>query len=104
MWPRTEQYASIREPVDAMLRIYIARNGEYRVEPLMEAGYHAQGDSMDWLLAITHCRKRSSQCVDHDSAERNGLPRIKSSQILAHIVELDGARPRTSLEKTVYGA
>jgi tetratricopeptide (TPR) repeat protein len=48
-----KQYAAIGEPVDAMLRIYLARNGEYRAEPLLEAGYHAHGDSMDWLLEIT---------------------------------------------------
>ena len=48
-----KQYAAISDQVDAMLRIYLARNGEYRVEPLLEAGYHAHGDSMDWLLEIT---------------------------------------------------
>jgi hypothetical protein len=48
-----KQYAAISEPVDAMLRIYLARNGEYRTESLLEAGYHAHGDSMDWLLEIT---------------------------------------------------
>jgi hypothetical protein len=47
------QYAAISQPVDAMLRVYLARNGDYRVEPLLEAGYHAHGDSMAWLLEIT---------------------------------------------------
>ena len=47
------QFAAISEPVDGMLRVYLARNGVYRVEPLLEAGYHAHGDSMDWLLDIT---------------------------------------------------
>lgn len=47
------QYESVRQPVDAMLRIYIARNGEYMTEPLLRAGYHANGNSVDWLLMIT---------------------------------------------------
>lgn len=47
------QVRTIQPQVDAMLRIYIARNGEYRTEPLLESGYHANGDSVDWLLSIT---------------------------------------------------
>jgi hypothetical protein len=48
-----DQFESVRQPVDAMLRIYVARNGDYRVEPLLKAGYRANGNSVDWLLNIT---------------------------------------------------
>ena len=64
------QYAAIDEQVDAMLRIYLARNGEYRVEPLLEAGYHAHGDSMEWLLGITAAATIQRQCARaRDSSE-----------------------------------
>jgi len=47
------QYAAIGQQMDAMLRVYLKRNGEYRSSELLEAGYHARGDSMEWLLEIT---------------------------------------------------
>lgn len=48
-----KQFDSVRDAVDAMLRVYIRRNGNYRVEPLLKAGYGANGGSVDWLLNIT---------------------------------------------------
>ncbi len=48
-----KQYDSVREAADAMLRIYVARNGNYRVEPLLQAAYRANGNSVEWLLNIT---------------------------------------------------
>jgi predicted Zn-dependent protease len=48
-----DQFESVRQAVDAMLRIYVARNGNYRVEPLLEDGYRANGNPVDWLLNIT---------------------------------------------------
>ena len=47
------QFDSVRAQVDAMLRVYLKRNGTYRSEPLLEAAYHANGNSVDWLLKIT---------------------------------------------------
>jgi hypothetical protein len=47
------QYDKVSQAVDAMLRIYVARNGDYRTEPLLEAGYKANGKQVDWLLTIT---------------------------------------------------
>jgi hypothetical protein len=47
------QYDSVSQAVDAMLRTYVARNGNYRAEPLLEAGYRANHDSVEWLLSIT---------------------------------------------------
>ncbi len=47
------QFESVRQAVDAMLRSYVARNGNYRVESLLKAGYRANGNAVDWLLNIT---------------------------------------------------
>jgi len=47
------QFDAVRAQVDAMLRVYLKRNGTYRSEPLLEAAYHANGNSVDWLLDIT---------------------------------------------------
>ena len=43
------QYATISQQVDAMLRVYLKRNGEYRAVELLGAGYHAHGDSMEYV-------------------------------------------------------
>jgi tetratricopeptide (TPR) repeat protein len=82
------QYAAISQQVDAMLRVYLARNGDYRVESLLEAGYHAHGDNADWLLDI------ASAASDPESilvSIRGGDWIVKSqlTQILSRIVELD---------------
>ena len=47
------QFDVVRQQVDAMLRVYVARNGNYRVEPLLTSAYKANGRSADWLLGIT---------------------------------------------------
>ena len=57
------QFESVHQAVDAMLRIYIARNGEYRTEPLLRAGYHANGNSVDWLLTITSAASDQRQVL-----------------------------------------
>ena len=68
------QYESVRQPVDAMLRIYIARNGEYMTESLLRAGYHANGNSVDWLLTIT------SAALDQRQVLSSILPNEWNSQ------------------------
>jgi cellulose synthase operon protein C len=45
-------YAAISEDVDALLQVYIRRNGEFRAEPLLEAGYKANGSSLAWVLVM----------------------------------------------------
>ena len=81
-----KQYAAIAPQVDAMLRIYLARNGDYRSDSLLEAGYHANGDSMDWLLGIT------APVIDHSNIlySVKGSSWVKKeqlSQLLERIVE-----------------
>ena len=97
------QYAAIDEPVDAMLRIYIVRNGEYRTEPLLKAGYHAHGDSMNWLLAITAVANDQSSLLnsilapDWQSGEDQKGPWIREGQLTGFVDALlnwSGARPR----------
>jgi tetratricopeptide (TPR) repeat protein len=43
-------YAELAPDVDTMLRVYIRRNGSYRTEPLLRAGYAANSKSLAWLL------------------------------------------------------
>jgi len=82
------QYAAISEQVDAMLRVYLARNGDYRVEPLLEAGYHAHGDSMDWLLEITAAANDPGYVLS-TIRQSNWIAKSQMSQLLGHIVELE---------------
>jgi predicted Zn-dependent protease len=87
------QYDSVHQAVDAMLRIYIARNGNYRVEPLLRAGYHANGDSVDWLLTITTAASSQDAVLaailpDQWSNQGDWLRKDQLSRIYARIFEL----------------
>jgi predicted TPR repeat methyltransferase len=95
------QYAAINEQVDAMLRIYLARNGEYRVEPLLEAGYHAHGNSMEWLLTITSAASDPSSVLS-TMQQSNWIAKGQLSQLLAYVVELDRRKAQTKEEQSNY--
>lgn len=87
------QYDSVRQQVESMLRTYIARNGEYRVEPLLEAGYHANHDSVDWLLAITagagdQQAVLNSLLPNQWSSQRGWIQKGQRSRIQERILEL----------------
>jgi hypothetical protein len=87
------QYDSVRQGVDAMLRIYIARNGNYRVEPLLRAGYRANGDSVDWLLTITAAATDQASVLyavlpNQWSNQGNWIGKNQLSLIYARIVDL----------------
>ena len=81
------QYAAISAQVDDMLRIYLARNGWYRAESLLEAGYHAHGDRMEWLLDITASASEPAYLLS-SIRQSNWIAKGQASQLLAHIVEL----------------
>jgi hypothetical protein len=82
------QYAAIGAQVDAMLRIYLARNGWYRVEPLLEAGYHAHGDQMEWLLEIATAASDPAYVLG-SIRQSPWIVKGQASQLLGRIVELD---------------
>jgi hypothetical protein len=92
------QYAAISQQVDAMLRVYLARNGVYRAEPLLEAGYQAHGDSVDWLLEITAAADDQSAVLEslrvnewrsNFMQKGNWIRDGQMSRILSRILELD---------------
>ena len=92
------EYAAIDKDVDAMLRIYLARNGVYRVESLLEAGYHAHSDSVDWLLEIVNAAKDPGDVLNalqrgdwqsDFSQSRSWIRDGQKSRIFARIVELE---------------
>ena len=85
------QYAAISEQVDAMLRGYLARNGLYRAEPLLEAGYHAHGDSMQWLIEI--CAAANDPAEVLLAMQRSDwILKSQMSQLDAHLVELERSK------------
>jgi len=103
------QLAAIDEQVDAMLRIYLARNGEYRVKPLLEAGYHAHNDSMKWLFSITTAASDQSSVLNSiiatswqiDSDRKaQWIREGQMSQILGRIAELE--RSKTEKQSGEY--
>jgi len=92
------QYAAISQPVDAMLRVYLARNGDYRAEPLLEAGYHAHGDSVAWLIEITASAENpgyvlnsllQSDWQSNWTQKQHLIRQDQMSQVYARILELE---------------
>jgi tetratricopeptide (TPR) repeat protein len=92
---KQDQYAAISPQVDAMLRVYLARNGDYRVEPLLEAGYHAHGDSAAWLLEITTAASDPAGVLS-TIRQSTWVSKNQASQLLAHIVELERRNAQSS--------
>jgi tetratricopeptide (TPR) repeat protein len=82
------QYATISQQVDAMLRVYLKRNGEYRAGELLEAGYQARGDSMEWLLEITTAA-HDPGAVLNAIQQSNWIAKDQLSQLLQRRVELE---------------
>jgi predicted TPR repeat methyltransferase len=82
------QYTAISQQVDAMLRVYLKRNGEFRAEELLEAGYHAHGDSMDWLLEITTAA-HDPGAVLGTIQQSNWIAKGQVSHLLTRSVELE---------------
>ncbi len=96
------QYDSIRVQVDALLRTYIGRNGEYRSEPLLEAGYHANNDSIDWLLAATSAARNQEGVLESLlpnswSTQGNWIRKDQISGIRRRIVELEERKERPNV-------
>lgn len=92
------QYAAIDRQVDAMLRVYLARNGVYRVDSLLKAGYHAHGDSIQWLFDITTAASDPAYVLNNLQTDdwRDNLVRQnhwiregQMSQLYARIVQLE---------------
>ncbi len=78
----------------ALLRIYIARNGDYRSEVLLEAAYHANNDSIDWLLTITAAARNQEGVLESVlpnswSTPESWIRRGQISSIRRRIVELE---------------
>jgi hypothetical protein len=88
------QYGAIRPQVDNLLRVYIARNGNYLSQSLIEAAYHANGDSVDWLISVTNSASDQEGLLESlvNSSWPSGTGWIRSDQIgtlLARVVELE---------------
>jgi tetratricopeptide (TPR) repeat protein len=95
------QYAAISQQVDAMLRVYLARNGVYRVESLLEAGYHAHGDKADWLLEITSAASDPEQVLN-EIWRSSWIVKGQAGQILSHVVELERRKAEAKPEEEAW--
>jgi len=95
------QYATISQQVDAMLRVYLKRNGEYRSSELLEAGYHARGDSMEWLLEITTGAHNQGAVLS--SIQRSKwIAKGQMIQLLARRVELERRKAQAKPGEASY--
>jgi len=81
------EYAAIDQDVEAMLRVYLARNGNYEAGPLLKAGYEAHGNSLEWLFAIVMAAKDPADLLATIDTEKWVARKLKS-RLLGKIVEL----------------
>ncbi len=95
------QYPAIGPQVDALLSVYLARNGVYRVEPLLEAGYHAHDDQVQWLIDISAAANNPSDVL---SAVRrsNWVLKTQMSTLLTRIVELEHRKAVAASDENNY--
>ena len=101
------QYATIRPGIDGLLHTYIARNGEYMTDSLLEAAYHAEGDSLAWVLTAAGWAKEPSVVLDAipTSETYGGHPWLKKQDVIGlrrRILELAEAQPADNPEITGY--
>ncbi|HTW47563.1 MAG TPA: hypothetical protein VMD92_06435 [Acidobacteriaceae bacterium] len=86
------QYAGVSPEVDALLHVYFARNGSYRADSLLAAAYHANGDSVEWLL-----RTAASSGSEHDLLTSlwtsEWIRKDQVPAILNRILSLERANP-----------
>ena len=101
------QYATIRPGIDSLLHTYIARNGEYMTDSLLEAVYHAEGDNLAWVLTAAGWAKEPSAVLDAipTSETYGGHPWLKKEHVIGlrrRILELAEAQPADSPESGGY--
>lgn len=91
-------FASVRADMDALLRNYIGRNGEYRSAELLQAAYAASGggdDGASWLISLSSAgQDAASVLADVDNAP--WLTPAAREAILERELELLRARPLPS--------
>lgn len=85
------QYAAISQPMDAMIRAYADRNGTYQAEPLLKAGYQANGERMDWLLKIVAGVPQERGILNMLRYSGGWIKKDQMSGLLGRIVELERA-------------
>jgi len=83
------QLRAISPPIDAMLRHYLARNGNYRAEALLEAGYRAHGDSMTWALQTVAGLDAEAALLRGMHNSLGSLGNGQASLLLGRLVEID---------------
>lgn len=66
-------WTSISGDADNLLHTYLKRNGSYRAEPLLEAGYLANGKSLSWLTSMSSI----ADAADMPGATLNSLSSSK---------------------------
>jgi cellulose synthase operon protein C len=84
------QYSSARPQIDAMLRVYIKRNGSYMTEPLLRAIFQADGDANDavsWILDLS-AAGNSPDSVLENVVDTSWLPAPQKPRLYARMVEL----------------
>ena len=80
-------YAAISDDVNAMLLVYIRRNGEYRTEPLLKAGYQANGSSLTWVLQMASAAADPTYLFT-ELRQSSWIEASQKSQLLQRVVEV----------------
>ena len=85
----------LRPQMDAVLRAYIAKNGEYRSVELLRSAFLASAspsDGVDWILSLSGTARYPETLLSQLDGER-WLPREQLGRILRRELELAQAAP-----------
>ena len=91
-------FAPVRPQIDAMLRAYIKRNGDYMTETLLHAIFEADGDPNDavsWILDLSSVGN-PPEAVLESISDTAWLPASQRPRVYARLVELARARVTSS--------
>jgi tetratricopeptide (TPR) repeat protein len=83
------QYEAIRQPIDPMIRAYLERNGSYMADPLLKAGYRANGNSISWVLGMVAGLNSERDLLSTLLYSSSWIAKDQQSAILARLVALD---------------
>lgn len=87
-----KQLPAVRPQIDALLRMYIRRNGSYRTEPLLHAVYVADGNPQDatpWLLDLSAAGNPPNVVLD-SVVISTWIPDAQRPRIYGRLVEIAG--------------
>jgi cellulose synthase operon protein C len=95
---------AMKDEADRVLRTYVRRNGEYRVEPLLRAGFAAAGDpaaGVQWLIDLSRAAQNPTNLLE-SVLEKPWLPVANREPLYERMIEAARAQAAQIDEQRQY--